>query len=120
MAAARPTLPFSSSNLSAVDQVAAQRILPDILFDFYGADQITLQLTLALVQYMFTNCGESIDDVQRVRAVANPLRQFALTLLLGEGLKVSRDIRPQGLSGTNASKNSSELSADCCTQHIRP
>ncbi len=48
---------------------------------------------------MFANCGESIDDVQRVRAVANPLRQFALTLLLGEGLKVSRDDFASGMVG---------------------
>ncbi len=99
VAAARPDVAVFQFNLSAVDQVAAQRILPDILFDFYGADQITPQLTLALVQYMFTNCGESIDDVQRVRAVANPLRQFALTLLLGEGLKVSRDDFASGMVG---------------------
>ncbi len=85
-----------------MDQVAAQQILPDILFDFYQPPIRSPAVTLALVQYMFANCGESIDDVQRVRAVANPLRQFALTLLLGEGLKVSRDDFASGMVGYDA------------------
>lgn len=95
----RPDVAIFQFNLNAVNEEYARKILPEILFDYYGADQITPQLALSLVQYMFTHSGDLPDDVHRVRAVAAPLRQFALTLLLGEALQVNRDEFTSGMVG---------------------
>lgn len=96
----RPNVAVFQYNLNAVmDKEDAQKILPDMFFDYYNADQITPQLTLALVQYMFNHSGNLPDNVNRVRAVAAPLRQFALTLLLGEKLRVNRDEFASGMVG---------------------
>ena len=95
----RPDVAVFQFNLNAVDKEGAQKILPDVLFDYYNADQMTPQLALALVQYMFAHSGDQPDDVHRVRAMAAPLRQFALTLLLGEDLSVNRDEFVSGMVG---------------------
>jgi len=95
----RPDVAVFQFNLNAVDQEGAQKILPDVLFDYYSADQMTPQLALALVHYMFAHSGDLPDDVHRVRTVAAPLRQFALMLLLGEDLNVNRDEFASGMVG---------------------
>jgi len=95
----RPDVAVFQFNLSAADQGAAHEILPDLLFDYYSADQMTPQLALALLHYMFVQSGDLPDDVHRVRTVAAPLRQFALTLLLGENLNVNRDEFASGMVG---------------------
>jgi uncharacterized protein YoxC len=95
----RPDVAIFQFNLNAVDKKGAQRILPDVLFDYYNADQMTPQLALALVHYMFAHSGDLPDDIHRVRAVAAPLRQFALTLLLGEEIQVNRDEFASGMVG---------------------
>lgn len=86
----RPDVAVFQLNLNASDENAARTILPDLLFDYYSPDRLTPLLTLALVGFMFENSGELPDDVNRVKIVAGPLRQYALTLLLGEKLKVHR------------------------------
>lgn len=95
----RPDIAVFQFNLNAVNKEGAQKILPDILFDYYSADQITPQLTLALVEYMFAHSGDLPDDVHRVRAVVAPLRQYALMLLLGEDLTINRDEFASGMVG---------------------
>jgi hypothetical protein len=95
----RPNVAVFQFNLNAVDEEVAQRVLPDVLFDYYNPDQVTPQLALALVQYMIAQSGDLPDDIQRVRTVAAPLRQFGLTLLLGEGIRVNRDEFASGMVG---------------------
>lgn len=95
----RPDVAVFQFNLNAADQEKAQTILPDFLFDYYTADQMTPQLALALVRYMFAHSGDLPDDVHRVRTVAAPLRQFALMTLLGEDVNVNRDEFGSGMVG---------------------
>jgi exonuclease VII small subunit len=91
IASDRPDVAVFQLNLNCLHEEAARKILPDILFDYYGADRMTPLLTLSLLQYMFEHSGELPDDVNRVKIVAAPLRQFALTLLLSEELQVNRE-----------------------------
>jgi len=95
----RPDVAVFQLNLSAIDKENALNILPEVLFDYYNADQITPHLTLALIDYMYAHSGDLPDDVHRVRAVAGPLRQFALMLLLGDVLQVNRDDFASGMVG---------------------
>ena len=66
--------------------MAAQTILPALLFDFYTSDRLTPLLALALtkVKQMFTTVVNCRKTLIVFKAVAGFLRQYALTLLLGK------------------------------------
>lgn len=91
VAPGRPDVAVFQLNLSTVNEATAQTILPDILFEFYSADRLSPLLALALMQYMSDNSGEIPDDQVRVKTVANFLRQYALTILLGENISTNRE-----------------------------
>jgi hypothetical protein len=44
---------------------------------------------LALMNHLFKNKGDSMDDQQRINAVIQPLRQYSLLVLLGEHLETT-------------------------------
>lgn len=87
----RPDMAVFQFNLNTIDKEAAPSILPDLLFQYYPAEKLSPLFVLALLHHLFENSGNLPDDVNRVRAVGNQLRQFVLTLLLGESLVVNPD-----------------------------
>lgn len=86
----RPEIAVFQFNLQAAMPEVAHNILPDILFDYYPADKLTPLLCLALLRYIFGNSGDTPADKNRIRAVAAPLRQYILTVLLGEHVVVQQ------------------------------
>lgn len=87
----RPDMAVFQLNLSTIDKESAPHILPDLLFQYYNAEKLSPLLTLALLHYLFEKSGSLPDDINRVRVVGNQLRQFALTLLLGDSLQIHPD-----------------------------
>lgn len=87
----RPEVAVFQLNLSTVDKAVAPDILPDLLFQYYSAEKLSPLLALALLRYLFEKSGNLPDDINRVRVVGNQLRQFVLTLLLGDSLQVNPD-----------------------------
>jgi len=87
----RPDMAVFQFNLNTIDKKAAPDILPNLLFQYYNAEKLSPLLALALLQYLFANVGTLPDDINRVRTVGNQLRQFALTLLLGDSLQADRE-----------------------------
>lgn len=87
----RPDTAVFQFNLNSIDKEAAPNILPDLLFQYYNAEKLSPLLVLALLHYLAEHSGTLPDDINRVRVVSNQLRQFVLTLLLGDSLQVSPD-----------------------------
>ena len=87
----RPDVAVFQFNLQATAKDTAHKILPDILFDYYDADRLTPLLCLALLQYMFEHSGDTPEDKNRIKVIASPLRQYVLTVLLGEQLQVRQE-----------------------------
>lgn len=84
----RPDVAVFQFNLQTTLPGAARNILPEVLFEYYPPERMTPLLCLGLLYYMSENSGDTAADKNRIRAVANPLRQYVLMALLGEHLMV--------------------------------
>lgn len=87
----RPDIAIFQFNLQATAEESARIILPDILFDFYSAERLSPLLCLSLLHHLFQQSGVTPEDLNRIRVIAGPLQQYALTMLLGEQLQVNRE-----------------------------
>lgn len=85
----RPDTAVFQLNILSVNPNEAGRILPKVFFDYYMLDRWNPLLTLALMDHLFQNKGDSVDDQQRIIAVIQPLRQYSLLVLLGEHLETT-------------------------------
>ncbi len=84
-----PNLAIFQLNIATVQSEAANKILPNFLFEYYAADQLTPLLCLSLTEYLFRNRGELPDDHSRINTIIGPLRQFSLAVLLGDQMEIS-------------------------------
>lgn len=78
-------------NLGKVNSEAANRILPEYLFEYYKPDQLTPLLCLALIEHLDRNAGELPDDRNRINTVIMPLRQYVLQVLLGDQIEFASE-----------------------------
>jgi len=85
----RPDIAVFQLNILSVNSSEAGRIIPKVFFDYYMLDRWSPLLTLALMDHLFKNKGDSVDDQQRITAVIQPLRQYSLLVLLGENLETT-------------------------------
>ena len=99
-----PDVAVFQLNLNAVDAQSAVKILPQFLQEFYSADQLTPLLALALVNHLYQNRGDLPDDQSRVSSVINPLRQYALSVLIGDHLETSPADFASSMVGTERIK----------------
>lgn len=86
----RPEIAVFQFNLQATMPEMAHQILPDLLFEYYQTNQLTPLLCLALLRYIFKNSGDVPADKSRLENIARPLRQYVLTVLLGERLIIQQ------------------------------
>lgn len=84
-----PSLVIFQLNIATVQSDAANKILPNFLFEYYAADQLTPLLALSLTEYLFRNRGELPDDHSRINTIIGPLRQFSLAVLLGDLMEIT-------------------------------
>jgi hypothetical protein len=86
----RPDIAVFQFNLLAFEAEAANRILPEFLQSYYPSDdQLTSLLSLALIEHLDSNRGDLPEDQARIGAVIAPLRQYVLTVLLGDNLTIT-------------------------------
>jgi len=101
----QPNVAIFQLNISSIQPELATKVVPHFLFDYYGPDQITPLLCLSLIDYLYKNRGELPDDQSRVNTVIGPLRQFALSVLLGDALEVSNTDFAGGMVGGDRIKD---------------
>lgn len=99
-----PGVAIFQLNIGVTESDTVNKVLPKFLFDFYNADQLNPLLCLSLINYLYSNRGNLPDDQQRVSTVIAPLRQFALSVLLGESLEVTNPEYSGGMVGADRIK----------------
>lgn len=106
-----PKVAIFQLNIASFNSEFANKHLPNFLLEYYQPDQFTPLLCLSLGDYLFKNQGSSPDDKSRIGAVIAPLRQFSLSLLLGDGIEVSD---PEFVSGMVGADRIKELFRQQC------
>lgn len=99
-----PEIAVFQLNIASVQAEAANKILPNFLFEYYAPDQLTPLLCLALVDYLYKNRGALPDDQSRINTVISPLRQFALAILMGDQMEVVNTEFATGMVGADRIK----------------
>lgn len=102
--AGHPDVAVFQINIASVQAEAANKILPNFLFEYYAPDQLTPLLCLALVDYLYRNRGALPDDQSRITTVIGPLRQFSLAVLMGEQMEVANTEFATGMVGADRIK----------------
>ena len=82
-----PDIAIFQLNMMAVNHDEATRILPKFLFEYYTPERWDSLLTLSLMDHLYKNRGDLPEEQNRINAVIQPLRQYALLVLLGEQLE---------------------------------
>jgi len=82
-----PNIAIFQLNVVAVNLDEANKIVPKVLFDYYAPERWNPFLTLSLIDHLSKNKGDSPDEQRRIDAVIQPLRQYALLVLLGDQLE---------------------------------
>src|SRR5579875_767788 len=103
----KPDVAVFQLNISAVNVVQANKIVPRVLFDYYPPERWSPFLCLSLIGYLLQNMGEkpSPDELNRINAVIHPLRQYTLQILLSEQLETVPDSFGSGMVGVERIKN---------------
>ena len=99
-----PNIAVFQLNLNALDTELANKILPQFLHEYYSPEQLTPLLALSLIDHVYRNRGELPDDQSRVSMVINPLRQYALSVLIGDHLETSPQDFASSMVGTERVK----------------
>lgn len=99
-----PQVAVFQLNISANNPELANRNLPNFLLEYYAPDQFTPLLCLSFSDFLFKNQGSSLDDKSRVNTVIAPLRQFSLSLLLGDTIEVASSEFASGMVGADRIK----------------
>ncbi len=101
----RPDVAIFQLNLAAFIPDAANKMLSGFLHDYYSVEQLTPLLALALVEHLFKNRGDLPDDRNRVNVVIAPLRQYSLTVLLGDQIDTVPQEFASGMVGIDRIKD---------------
>lgn len=99
-----PNLAVFQLNLNALELDSANKVLPQFLHEYYSPEQLTPLLALSLVDHLYRNRGELPDDQSRVSTLINPLRQYALSVLIGDHLETSPQEFASSMVGTERVK----------------
>jgi hypothetical protein len=84
-----PQIAVFQLNILSVNTEGASRIIPNYLFDYYPPEQWNSLLALSLIDYLFKNKGDVLDDQNRITSAIQSLRQYTLLVLLGEHLETA-------------------------------
>jgi hypothetical protein len=101
---ADPQVAVFQLNITSNNPELANKNLPNFLLEYYAPDQFTPLLCLSLSDFLFRNQGSSPDDKSRVNTVIAPLRQFSLSLLLGDSIEVTNSEFASGMVGADRIK----------------
>ncbi|MDD1443611.1 hypothetical protein MEO93_25320, partial [Dolichospermum sp. ST_sed3] len=100
-----PEVVIFQLNIRACDKVAAIQMIPEYLFEYYDTpEKFTPLLCLSLIEYMYQNRGDLQDDRGRVATIIQPLRQFSLSMLLGQSLEMENPDFSSGMVGVDRIK----------------
>ena len=99
-----PQVAVFQLNITSSNPELANKNLPNFLLEYYAPDQFTPLLCLSLSDYLFRNQGSSPDDKSRVNTVIAPLRQFSLSLLLGDSIEITNSEFLSGMVGADRIK----------------
>lgn len=87
----RPDVAIFQLNMLATNFIEAGKIIPKVFFDYYNLDRWNPLLTLSLIDFLFKNRGNIIDDQQQVNSSILQLRQYTLLVLLGDHLETTSE-----------------------------
>lgn len=99
-----PRVAVFQLNIASNNSELANKNLPKFLLEYYALDQFTPLLCLSLSDFLFKNQGSSPDDKSRVNTVILPLRQFSLSLLMGDAIEVTNSEFVSGMVGADRIK----------------
>lgn len=99
-----PQVAIFQLNINTINAELANRQIPEYLFEYYPPDQFSPLLSLALIEYLHKNRGELPDDQNRISSIISPLRQFALSMLLGDKIEIDNTDFASGMVGTDRIK----------------
>ena len=100
----QPNVAIFQLNISSFNTELANRQIPEYLFEYYSPDQFSPLLSLSLIEYLYRNRGELPDDQNRISTIISPLRQFSLSMLLGEKLEIDNSDFASGMVGVDRVK----------------
>ncbi len=100
----QPNVAIFQLNISSINAELANRQIPEYLFEYYSPDQFSPLLSLSLIEYLYRNRGELPDDQNRIATIISPLRQFSLSMLLGEKLEIDNSDFASGMVGVDRVK----------------
>lgn len=100
----QPNVAIFQLNIGSFNAELANRQIPEYLFEYYSPDQFSPLLSLSLVEYLYRNRGELPDDQNRIATIISPLRQFSLSMLLGEKLEIDNSDFASGMVGVDRVK----------------
>lgn len=100
----QPNVAIFQLNIISLNAELANRQIPEYLFEYYSPDQFSPLLSLSLIEYLYRNRGELPDDQNRIATIISPLRQFALSMLLGEKLEIDNSDFASGMVGIDRVK----------------
>jgi len=100
----QPQVAIFQLNIGSFDSELANRQIPDYLFEYYSPELFSPLLCLSLIEYLYRNRGDLPDDQNRVATIISPLRQFSLSMLLGEKLEIDNSDFASGMVGVDRIK----------------
>jgi hypothetical protein len=83
-----PNVAVFQLNAMAVNTDEAIKILPKWLFEYYAPESWSPLLTLSLMDHLFKNRGDSLEEQNHINRLIQPLRQYTLLVLLGDQLEI--------------------------------
>lgn len=99
-----PNVAVFQLNLNMLDVESANKVLPQFLHEYYSPEQLTPLLALSLIDHLYRNRGELPDDRNRVSMLINPLRQYSLSVLIGDHLETVPQEFASSMVGTERVK----------------
>lgn len=99
-----PNLAVFQLNLNALEMELANKVLPQFLHEYYSPEHLTPLLALSLIDHLYRNRGDLPDDQNRVSALINPLRQYSLSVLIGDHLETIPQEFASSMVGTERVK----------------
>lgn len=100
-----PEVVIFQLNIRTSDKSAAIQMIPEYLFEYYDTpEKFTPLLCLSLIEYMYQSRGDLQDDRSRVASIIQFLRQFSISLLLGQSIEMENTEFANGMVGVERIK----------------